>query len=81
MENPLGPLAFWCSMIHLTSPIVMMVQLPFDIPMWELLLSFVLLFATAVFIVWFSAKIYRVGILMYGKKPSIKEMMKWLTYK
>lgn len=81
MENPDGPLAFWCSMIPLTSPIVMMVRLPFDIPMWELLLSFVLLFATAVFIVWFSAKIYRVGILMYGKKPSIKEMMKWLTYK
>ena len=81
MENPDGPLAFWCSMIPLTSPIVMMVRLPFDIPMWELLFSFVLLFATAVFIVWFSAKIYRVGILMYGKKPSIKEMMKWLTYK
>ena len=81
MENPDGPLAFWCSMIPLTSPIVMMVRLPFDIPMWELLLSFTLLFTTAVFIVWFSAKIYRIGILMYGKKPSIKEIMKWITYK
>ena len=72
MNNPDGPLAFWCSMIPFTSPIVMMVRLPFDIPIWELLLSFALLFVTAVFIVWFSAKIYRVGILMYGKKPSIK---------
>lgn len=81
MNNPDGPLAFWCSMIPFTSPIVMMVRLPFDIPLWELLLSFGLLFATAILIVWFSAKIYRVGILMYGKKPSIKEMIKWLQYK
>ena len=81
MNNPDGPLAFWCSMIPFTSPIVMMVRLPFDIPIWELLLSFALLFVTAVFILWFSAKIYRVGILMYGKKPSIKEMIKWVTYK
>ena len=81
MNNPDCPLAFWCSMIPFTSPIVMMVRLPFDIPIWELLLSFALLFVTAVFIVWFSAKIYRVGILMYGKKPSIKEMIKWVTYK
>ena len=81
MENPDGPLAFWCSMIPFTSPIVMMIRLPFDVPMWQLILSFALLFATAIFIVWFSAKIYRVGILMYGKKPSIKEMIKWLKYK
>lgn len=81
MNNPDGPLAFWCSMIPFTSPIVMMVRLPFDIPLWELLLSFGLLFATAILIVWFSGKIYRVGILMYGKKPSIKEMIKWLQYK
>ena len=81
MNNPDGPLAFWCSMVPFTSPIVMMVRLPFDIPVWELALSFALLFATAIFIVWFSAKIYRVGILMYGKKPSIKEMLKWLKYK
>lgn len=81
MENPDGPLAFWCSMIPFTSPIVMMVRLPFDIPVWELALSFALLFATAILIIWFSAKIYRVGILMYGKKPSIKEMIKWVKYK
>lgn len=81
MKNPDGPLAFWCSMIPFTSPIVMMVRLPFDIPIWQLLLSLALLFSTAILIVWFSAKIYRVGILMYGKKPSIKEMIKWLKYK
>ncbi|RHJ83972.1 ABC transporter permease [Parabacteroides sp. AM08-6] len=81
MNNPDGPLAFWCSMIPFTSPIVMMVRLPFDIPVWEILLSFALLFASAILIVWFSGKIYRVGILMYGKKPDIKEMMKWLKYK
>lgn len=81
MENPDGPLAFWCSLIPFTSPIVMMVRLPFDVPLWQLLLSFVLLFATALFTVWVSAKIYRVGILMYGKKPSIKEMIKWVKYK
>ncbi len=81
MENPDGPLAFWCSLIPFTSPIVMMVRLPFDVPLWQLLLSFVLLFATSIFTVWISAKIYRVGILMYGKKPSIKEMIKWIRYK
>lgn len=81
MNNPDGPLAFWCSMIPFTSPIVMMVRLPFDIPFWQIALSIVLLFITAIVIVWFSAKIYRVGILMYGKKPSIKEMIKWIKYK
>ncbi|MDH6305675.1 ABC-2 type transport system permease protein [Parabacteroides sp. PF5-5] len=80
MDNPDGPLAFWCSMIPFTSPVVMMIRLPFDVPMWELLLSVGLLFATALSITWLSAKIYRVGILMYGKKPSIKEMIKWLKY-
>lgn len=81
MQNPDGPLAFWCSMIPFTSPIVMMVRIPFDIPVWELLVSMGVLFATAILITWFSAKIYRVGILMYGKKPSMKEMMKWVRYK
>lgn len=81
INNPDGPLAFWGSMIPFTSPIVMMVRLPFDIPFWQLMLSLVILFVTALTIVWFSARIYRVGILMYGKKPSIREMMKWLRYK
>ena len=81
MENPDGPLAFWCSMIPFTSPIVMMVRITFEIPLWEKLLSVSLLYASAIGIVWLSAKIYRVGILMYGKKPSIKEMVKWIKYK
>ena len=81
MENPDGPLAFWCSMVPFTSPIVMMIRLPFEIPLWEKLLSITLLYASAIAIVWFSAKIYRIGILMYGKKPSIKEIIKWIRYK
>lgn len=81
VENPDGPLAFWCSLIPLTSPIVMMVRLPFDIPVWENLLSLVLLFGTAIACVWVSGKIYRVGILMYGKKPGIMEILRWINYK
>ena len=81
VENPDGPLAFWCSLIPLTSPIVMMVRLPFDIPLWENLLSLALLFGTAVACVWVSGKIYRVGVLMYGKKPSIMEIIRWINYK
>lgn len=81
VSNPDGPLAFWASLIPFSSPIVMMVRIPFGIPLWEKLLSLVLLYGTFVVISFFAAKIYRVGILMYGKKPSIKEMMKWLKYK
>lgn len=81
MNNPDGPLAFWCSIIPFTSPIVMMIRLPFDVPIWQLLLSITTLYGTSILIVWLSAKIYRVGILMYGKKPSIKEMIKWVRFK
>ena len=81
VSNPDGPLAFWTSLIPFTSPIVMMVRIPFGIPLWEKLLSVVLLYGTFVLISIFAAKIYRVGILMYGKKPTLKEMMKWVTYK
>lgn len=80
MDNTDGPLAFWASLFPLTSPIVMMVRLPFGVPLWQELLSVCLLFATAVLFVWFSARIYRVGILMYGKKPTVKELLKWLRY-
>ena len=80
-ENPDGPLAFWCSMIPFTSPIVMMVRVPFDVPMWQLGLSLGLLALTIVGTIWLSAKIYRVGILMYGKKPTVKELIKWIKYK
>ena len=81
MENPDGPLAFWCSMIPFTSPIVMMVRMPFEVPLWEITLSITLLFLTAVGLTWISSKIYRVGILIYGKKPSNKEIFKWINYK
>lgn len=81
MENPDGPLAFWCSLIPLTSPIVMMIRLPFDVPYWQLFLSVGLLYGTSFLITWLSAKIYRVGILMYGKKPDMKELIKWIKYK
>lgn len=81
VSNPDGPLAFWTSLIPFTSPIVMMVRIPFGIPMWEKLLSVLLLYGTFILISIFAAKIYRVGILMYGKKPTIKEMLKWVKYK
>ena len=81
IENTDGPLAFWTSLFPLTSPIVMMVRIPFGVPLWQELLSIVLLYATAFLMVWVGGKIYRVGILMYGKKPSIKEIIKWTRYK
>lgn len=80
VNNPDGPLAFWCSFIPFTSPIVMMVRLPFGIPLWEKLLSIVVLYGSFILIAMLAAKIYRVGILMYGKKPTLKEMMKWVKY-
>lgn len=79
-QNPDGPLAFWCSMIPLTSPIVMMVRLPFGVPVWEKLLSVAILIISFIGTTWMSAKIYRTGILMYGKKTSWKELWKWLKY-
>lgn len=77
-QNPDGPLAFWCSMIPFTSPIVMMVRLPFGVLLWEKIVSLVILFASFVATTWLSAKIYRTGILMYGKKISWRELWKWL---
>lgn len=80
-ENTNGPLAFWASIFPLTSPIVMMVRIPFGVPWWEEVLSLGLLFATSMAFVWLSARIYRVGILMYGKKPSLREMLKWVRWR
>lgn len=80
MQNPESDLAFWCSLIPLTSPIVMMARLPFDVPMWELALSMGIMVVTFLGFVWMAAKIYRTGILMYGKKASYKELWKWLKY-
>lgn len=80
-KNPEGPVAFWASIIPFTSPICMLARIPYGVPAWELLLSMFLLSITLVGVVWVAAKIYRTGILMYGKKVNLKEMYKWLTYK
>ncbi len=81
MQNPESSLSFWFSIIPLTSPIVMIARIPFDVPAWEIALSMGLMLVTIVGAVWMAAKIYRTGILMYGKKTSYKELWKWLTYK
>lgn len=81
IQNPQGDLAFWASVIPFTSPIAMMVRLPFDPPMWQLVLSIVLLIAGFLFTTWLAARIYRTGILMYGKKVSWRELGKWVFYK
>ncbi len=80
-DNPDGPLAIWCSMIPFTSPIVSMTRVALDAPVWHTIVSLCILYISAFTLIWVSGKIYRVGILMYGKKPSIKEMIKWITYK
>jgi ABC-2 type transport system permease protein len=80
MQNPESSLSFWCSLIPLTSPIVMMARIPFGVPAWQLAVSMVLMVITFIAFVWMAAKIYRTGILMYGKKTSWKEMWKWLRY-
>ena len=81
MQDPDSTMAFWASMIPFTSPINMMVRLPYGVPMWELATSMILLVLGFLGCSWVSARIYRVGILMYGKKITVKEMAKWLFYK
>ena len=80
MQNPESSLSFWCSMIPLTSPIVMMARIPFDVPYWQIAVSMVIMLVTFISFVWMAAKVYRTGILMYGKKSSWKEIWKWLRY-
>lgn len=80
IKDPHGSIATIFSMIPFTSPIVMLMRIPFGVPMWEVLLSIALLFGTFILVVWIAAKIYRIGILMYGKRPSWKELYKWLKY-
>ncbi len=80
IKDPNSQVAFWFSMIPLTSPVVMIARIPYDIPMWEIVLSLVLLYASFIGMVWVAAKIYRVGIFMYGKKPNLKELWKWVRY-
>ena len=78
INNPNSDLAIWCSMIPFTSPVVMMVRLPFDIAWSEIIISLICLYGTFVLIVWLAAKIYRIGILSYGQKASYKQLFKWL---
>ncbi len=80
MENPESGLTLWLSMIPFTSPIAMMIRVPFGVPYWQLGISITALIITFVLVTWLAAKIYRTGILMYGKKPTWKEIWKWLKY-
>ncbi len=81
ITNPDGPIAFWFSIIPFTSPIIMMIRIPFGVPYWELVLSMAILTLSFIGAVWMAGRIYRTGILMYGKKVSYTELWKWLFYK
>jgi ABC-2 type transport system permease protein len=81
LSNPDGPIAFWFSMIPFTSPIIMMVRIPFGVPYWQLAMSMAILTVSFIAAVWMAGRIYRTGILMYGKKVSYGELWKWLFYK
>jgi len=81
INDPNSQMAFWFSMIPFTSPVVMMARIPYGIPLWEVILSLAILYASFTAMVWLAAKIYRVGIFMYGKKPTFKELYKWIRYK
>lgn len=81
MRDPTSTAAFWFSIIPFTSPIIMIARMPYGVPAWELVLSVVLLYATFLLIVSLAAKIYRTGIFMYGKKPTLGEMIRWIRYK
>ena len=80
INNPDSGLGIWLSMIPFTSPVSMMIRIPFGVPYWQVVVSLLILVLTFVFITWIAAKIYRTGILMYGKKPNLKEIWKWLKY-
>ncbi len=80
-NDPSSGVAFWTSIIPLTSPMVMVARIPFGIPGWEIALSLFLLIISTYGMIWVAAKIYRVGIFMYGKKPTIKEIIRWINYK
>lgn len=81
VNDPNSGLAFWTSLIPFTSPMVMMARIPFDIPAWQGIVSLIILYISFIGMIWLAAKIYRVGIFMYGKKPSIGELVRWMRYK
>ena len=81
INNPTSGMAFWLSIIPFTSPMTMMSRLPFGVPVWETLLSLVVLYICFMLLLWVCAKIYRVGIFMYGKKPTLVEIIRWARYK
>lgn len=80
ISDPSGSVAFWFSMIPFTSPIIMMARIPFGVPAWQVVASMHILIATFILLTWLAGKIYRTGILMYGKKPNLKEILKWMRY-
>ena len=80
-NDPNSPIAFWASMIPFTSPVVMIARIPFGIPTWEIVVSLVVLYLSFVLTTWLSAKIYRIGIFMHGKRPSWSELAKWIKMK
>ncbi len=81
MNDPGSTLAFWISVIPFTSPMAMMARLPYGVPGWEIALSLLILYVAFIFMIWLCGKIYRVGIFMYGKKPTLLEIVKWARYK
>jgi ABC-2 type transport system permease protein len=81
MVNPDGPAAYWLSLFPLTSPVTMMIRIPFGVPYTDLILSMTLMIAGFLGATWLAAKIYRTGILMYGKKVSYQELWKWIKYR
>ncbi|MCF8232033.1 MAG: ABC transporter permease [Bacteroidales bacterium] len=81
VQNPEGPLSFWLSIIPLTSPIIMMIRIPFGVPIFDMTLSVILLILGFIATTWLAGKIYRTGILMYGKKVDYKELWKWIRYR
>lgn len=80
-QEPAGQLAMWLSMIPFTSPMVMMIRLPFEVATWQIVVSLVILYASFIFMAWIAAKIYRIGIFMHGKKPTVKDLYRWSRYK
>lgn len=81
IQDPESPLAIWLSLLPITSPMVMMARIPFGIPAWQIISSIIILYLSFFGMIWVAAKIYRVGIFMYGKKPTVKDLIRWARYK